>query len=100
MKHPVIFICALTLALVAANAAPAQTLLPGASQFNPPPPAPPPPPESRRPRSRSWMRRRARPFSRRRDVLSATGSTIAWTKPPQPGSPEPTRGLFARLRQS
>src|SRR5882757_3732803 len=43
-------------------------------------------PESRRPRSRSWMRRRARPFSRRRDVLSATGSTIASTKPPQPGS--------------
>jgi hypothetical protein len=44
MKHPSIFICALTLALVAPNAAPAQTLLPGASQFNPPPPAPPPPP--------------------------------------------------------
>ncbi len=44
MKHPSIFICALMLALVAPNAAPAQTLLPGASQFNPPPPAPPPPP--------------------------------------------------------
>jgi len=44
MKHPSIFICALTLALIAPNAAPAQTLLPGASQFNPPPPAPPPPP--------------------------------------------------------
>src|SRR5216684_3447046 len=44
MKRLSIFICALTLALVAANAAPAQTLLPGASQFNPPPPAPPPPP--------------------------------------------------------
>src|SRR5712671_2100333 len=43
-------------------------------------------PESRCPRSRSWMRRRARSFSRRRDVLSATGSTIASTKPPQPGS--------------
>jgi len=23
--------------------------------------------------------------------LSATGSTIAWRRPPQPGSPEPTR---------
>jgi hypothetical protein len=43
MKHLSIFICAVT--LVAANAAPAQTLLPGGSQFNPPPPAPPPPPK-------------------------------------------------------
>jgi hypothetical protein len=44
MKRLSILICALTLALVAANAAPAQTL-PGASQFNPPLPAPPPPPK-------------------------------------------------------
>jgi hypothetical protein len=44
MKRPSIFVCAVTLALVAANAAPAQMLLPGGSQFNPPPPAPPPPP--------------------------------------------------------
>ena len=85
MKHPSIFICALTLALVAANAAPAQTLLPGASQFNPHPHRRHRP-ESRRPRSRSWMRRRARPCSRCRRVRSATASTIAWTKPPQPGS--------------
>jgi hypothetical protein len=42
MKHLSILICALTLARVAANVAAAQTLLPGASQFNPPPPAPPP----------------------------------------------------------
>ena len=45
MKHLSIFICAVILALVAANAAPAQMLLPGGSQFNPPPPAPPPPPK-------------------------------------------------------
>jgi hypothetical protein len=44
MKHLSIFVCAVTLALVAANAASAQMLLPGGSQFNPPPPAPPPPP--------------------------------------------------------
>jgi hypothetical protein len=42
MKRLSILIC--TLVLVAAHAASAQTLLPGASQFNPPPPAPPPPP--------------------------------------------------------
>jgi hypothetical protein len=45
MKRLSIFICAMTLALVTANAAPAQMLLPGGSQFNPPPPAPPPPPK-------------------------------------------------------
>jgi hypothetical protein len=47
MKHPSILIriCAVTLALVAGNAASAQILAPGASQFNPPLPAPPPPPK-------------------------------------------------------
>jgi hypothetical protein len=44
MKHLSIFVCTVTLALVAANAAPAQMLLPGGSHFNPPPPAAPPPP--------------------------------------------------------
>jgi hypothetical protein len=44
MKQFSIFICAVTLALVVGNAASAQILPPGASQFNPPLPAPPPPP--------------------------------------------------------
>jgi hypothetical protein len=45
MKHLSFLIYAIVLAMVAANAAPAQMLLPGGSQFNPPPPAPPPPPK-------------------------------------------------------
>jgi hypothetical protein len=44
MKRPSIPVCALAMALVIANAASAQTILPGGSQFNPPLPPPPPPP--------------------------------------------------------
>jgi hypothetical protein len=44
MKRVSIFICAVIVALAVANAASAQILTPGGSQFNPPPPAPPPPP--------------------------------------------------------
>jgi hypothetical protein len=38
-------LCVVGAALVAANAAFAQTIPPGGSQFNPPMPAPPPPPK-------------------------------------------------------
>lgn len=45
MKPTSILICAVAGALLAANPASAQTMIPpGWSQFNPPPPAPPPPP--------------------------------------------------------
>jgi hypothetical protein len=44
MKRLSIFTCAVALTLVVGNAASAQILPPGASQFNPPPIAPPPPP--------------------------------------------------------
>ena len=46
MKNLSILICALFAALVAADTAPAQVMIPpGGSQFNPPLPAPPPPPK-------------------------------------------------------
>jgi hypothetical protein len=43
MKRLSIFICAIMTALFAANAAFAQVIPPGGSQFNPPLPPPPPP---------------------------------------------------------
>jgi hypothetical protein len=49
MKLSSIPVCALVMALLAANAASAQTLLPGGSQFNPPPPPAPPPPRMEAP---------------------------------------------------
>jgi hypothetical protein len=45
MKRLSIPVCAVVAALVAVDAASAQTLPPGASQFNPPLPPPPPPPK-------------------------------------------------------
>ena len=46
MKNLSILICAVAAALVAADATPAQVLIPpGGSQFNPPLPPPPPPPK-------------------------------------------------------
>jgi hypothetical protein len=45
MKRLSIVICAVLAALLAADVLLAQTLPPGASQFNPPPPPPPPPPK-------------------------------------------------------
>jgi hypothetical protein len=44
MKRSSIFVGTVIAALVAANAAFAQLIPPGGSQFNPPMPAPPPPP--------------------------------------------------------
>ena len=44
MKRSLIFVCAMIAALFAANAAFAQVIPPGGSEFNPPLPAPPPPP--------------------------------------------------------
>ena len=44
MKRPLIFVCAMIAALFAANAAFAQIIPPGGSEFNPPLPPPPPPP--------------------------------------------------------
>jgi hypothetical protein len=44
MKRSSIFVCTVIAALVAANAAFAQFIPRGGSQFNPPMPAPPPPP--------------------------------------------------------
>jgi len=44
MKRSSIFVCTVIAALVAANAAFAQLIPPGGSQFNPPMPPPPPPP--------------------------------------------------------
>jgi hypothetical protein len=45
MKRLSILICAVVAALAFGDAASAQMLPPGASQFNPPPPPPPPPPK-------------------------------------------------------
>jgi hypothetical protein len=46
MKNLSILICAVAAALVAADATPAQVMIPpGGSQFNPPLPPPPPPPK-------------------------------------------------------
>lgn len=45
MKRISILVCAVVAALVTADAALAQTILPGGSLFNPPPPAPPPSPK-------------------------------------------------------
>src|SRR5437667_5026548 len=44
MKRSLIFVCAVIAALFAANAAFAQIIPPGGSEFNPPLPPPPPPP--------------------------------------------------------
>ena len=44
MKRSLIFVCAMIAALFAANAAFAQIIPPGGSEFNPPLPPPPPPP--------------------------------------------------------
>ena len=44
MKRSLIFVCAMIAALFAANAAFAQVIPPGGSEFNPPLPPPPPPP--------------------------------------------------------
>jgi hypothetical protein len=44
MRGLLIAICAVVAALAAPNAALAQSVLPGGSQFNPPLPPPPPPP--------------------------------------------------------
>ena len=44
MKRPLIFVCAMIAALFATNAAFAQIISPGGSEFNPPLPPPPPPP--------------------------------------------------------
>src|SRR4051812_36631592 len=44
MKRPLIFVCTMIAALLAANAALAQVIPPGGSEFNPPLPPPPPPP--------------------------------------------------------
>jgi hypothetical protein len=44
MKRSSILVCTMIAALVAANAAFAQVIPPGGSQFNPPLPPPPPPP--------------------------------------------------------
>jgi hypothetical protein len=45
MKHPLIPVCAIMLALVLADASSAQGIAPGGSQYNPPLPPPPPPPK-------------------------------------------------------
>jgi hypothetical protein len=45
MKRLSIFACAILTALAFGNAASAQMIPPGASQFSPPPPAPPPSPK-------------------------------------------------------
>jgi hypothetical protein len=45
MKRISILVCMVVAALVTADAAFAQTILPGGSLFNPPPPAPPPSPK-------------------------------------------------------
>src|SRR5215208_1154838 len=45
MKHASIILSALIAAVLVANAASAQVIPPGGSQFNPPMPAPPPPPK-------------------------------------------------------
>ena len=45
MKRFSILFGVIVAALIAANTAFAQTILPGGSPFNPPPPAPPPPPK-------------------------------------------------------
>jgi hypothetical protein len=45
MKHLSILVCAVIAALLAANAAFAQVIPPGGSQFNPPIPPPPPGPK-------------------------------------------------------
>ena len=45
MKRSSILVCTVMAALVAANAAFAQVIPPGGSQFNPPMPPPPPPPK-------------------------------------------------------
>jgi len=45
MKHFTLLACALLMALAMVNAASAQMIPPGASQFSPPPPAPPPSPK-------------------------------------------------------